>query len=203
MIKSNCFATAISLVVIAFFTLLSCSNSKQELVAEESGDLFMSAYDKDLMYVITNNGLGNFKLGQSFDELQEHIPVAETQVIDEEDDYQKQLIRLPESETWHLQIETINNEVLSITFYTDIFSTESGIAPQLSSLADLKNKHKINTAWVPDSGTLYISVDNFPQLTFIFEDERLMKYDPETEPDVSALPQDLMLGKIYLYKEIK
>lgn len=169
---------------------------------ETQTDLYMSAYDKDRNR-IRPDGLGRFSLGGSIQELEAHLPVAELSPIEGEDGVGGYLMRLAESGAWDLRADVLDDEVVALTFLSSTFYTDKGIRPQESRLADVVKNYRVDHLVVPDSGRLYVGVRELPRVTFIFEDEALLKFGDGAQPKVNEIPATLQVKSISISKALQ
>ncbi|MBL7843219.1 MAG: hypothetical protein KF846_04235 [Cyclobacteriaceae bacterium] len=179
--------------------VISCSKK-----SETAQDDLNSAYANDLMYKITSEGIGNINLGGAFELVENNLPVAEMEnAYEEEDDSGLYLIRLAESDEFNLSVQVGYGDIIAMTVLTPPFTTEKGISPKTSNLADLKNYYTIEDLWVPNAGVLHIGVKELPNITFVFEEKNLLTLTEGAEIQLADLPGGLVLTKIELYKAVQ
>lgn len=179
--------------------VISCSKK-----SETAQDDLNSAYANDLMYKITSEGIGNINLGGAFELVEKNLPVAEMEnAYEEEDGSGLFLIRLAESDEFNLSVQVGYGDIIAMTVLTPPFTTEKGISPKTSNLADLKNYYTIEDLWVPNAGVLHIGVKELPNITFVFEEKNLLTLTEGAEIQLADLPGGLVLTKIELYKAVQ
>lgn len=179
--------------------VISCSKK-----SETAQDDLNSAYANDLMYKITSEGIGNINLGGAVELVENNLPVAEMEnAYEEEDDSGLYLIRLAESDEFNLSVQVGYGDIIAMTVLTPPFTTEKGISPKTSNLADLKNYYTIEDLWVPNVGVLHIGVKELPNITFVFEEKNLLTLTEGAEIQLADLPGGLVLTKIELYKAVQ
>lgn len=188
------------LFTIVFSTLCLACSKKSETTQNDLN----SAYANDLMYKITSEGIGNVNLGGAFELVEKNLPVAEMEnAYEEEDDSGLYLIRLAESDEFNLSVQVGYGDIIAMTVLTPPFTTEKGISPKTSNLADLKNYYTIEDLWVPNAGVLHIGVKELPNITFVFEEKNLLTLTEGAEIQLADLPGGLVLTKIELYKAVQ
>lgn len=187
------------LIIGLLLLIFSCSTKN-----ESSQNDLNSAYDNEVMYKISSDGIGNISLGGSFELVEANLPVAEMQTVyDEEDEGGKYLIRLAENSEYSLSVQVGYGNIIAITVFTPPFATDKGISPQTSNLADLKRYYTVEDLWVPDAGVLHVGVKELPNITFVFEEKHLLTLTEGADIALTDLPGGLVLTRIELYKPLE
>lgn len=167
----------ISSLIIAVFLLISCVNNSKS--NESSGDTTKISENKTADnttvnenpkindFIITNDGLGDIKLGMTINEIKKKLPKLKieekTSELTGETFY-----RITENDDFVCQI-TLKDEKVNTIFAGDKYKTEKGIG-MLSSVGDLKKNYTVTDAFVEygeSSDLLYIKVKELPRVDIL------------------------------------